>query len=71
MANGPTTKLAVRQAISDAINRSLHQQHGLQRVCAGHQPGGADHAELQPGARPEPGQRRVPQPERRGGQEAS
>ena len=35
----------------------LHQQHGLQRVCPAHQPGGADHAELQLGARPEPGQR--------------
>ena len=47
MATGPTTKLAVRQAISAAHQPQLHQQHGLQRVRAGLQPRGPHHAQLQ------------------------
>ena len=37
----------------------LHQRHGLQRLCPGHQPRGADHPELQRGARPVAGQRQA------------
>ena len=48
--------LAVRQAISAAIDRDYHQRHGLQRLRPDHQPRGPAHAELQARRHPAAGQ---------------